>query len=134
VAEWQTRWIQNPLSARACGFKSRSRHHALGPTPPILFHPMDIQKSLSELGERLTRTREDLRIVEEQLLFQMDVLEEAKTRMLVAETPLADREFRVAREDHDRLVEERARVSAEIAELQMEQDRLLDRMLAVPPV
>jgi hypothetical protein len=95
---------------------------------------MDIQKSLSELGERLTRTREDLRIVEEQLLFQMDVLEEAKTRMLVAETPLADREFRVAREDHDRLVEERARVSAEIAELQMEQDRLLDRMLAVPPV
>jgi hypothetical protein len=95
---------------------------------------MDIQKSLSDLGERLTRTREDLRIVEEQLLFQMDVLEEAKTRMLVAETPLADREFRVAREDHDRLVEERARVSAEIAELQAEQDRLLDRMLAVPPV
>jgi hypothetical protein len=22
VAEWQTRWIQNPLSERACGFKS----------------------------------------------------------------------------------------------------------------
>lgn len=95
---------------------------------------MDIQKSLSQLGDRISRAREDLRIVEEQLLFQMDVLEEAKTRMLVAETPLADREFRVAREDHDRLVEERNRVGREIAELQREQDRLLDRMLASPPV
>ena len=101
---------------------------------PILRRPMDISKSLSQLGDRLTRAREDLRIVEEQLLFQMDVLEEAKTRMLVAETPLADREYRIAREDHDRLVEERARVTAEIAELQQEQDRLLDRMLATPPV
>jgi hypothetical protein len=95
---------------------------------------MDIQKSLSQLGDRLTRAKEDLRIVEEQLLFQMDVLEEAKTRMLVAETPLADREYRVAREDHDRLVTERARVTAEITELAQEQDRLLDRMLATPPV
>ncbi|MFP5352685.1 MAG: hypothetical protein ACLGIB_08995 [Actinomycetota bacterium] len=95
---------------------------------------MDIQKSLSEVGDRLTRAKEDLRIVEEQLLFQMDVLEEAKTRMLVAETPLADREFRVAREDHDRLVQERERVQKQIAELQGEQDRLLDRMLATPPV
>lgn len=95
---------------------------------------MDIQKSLSEVGDRLTRAKEDLRIVEEQLLFQMDVLEEAKTRMLVAETPLADREFRVAREDHDRLVQERERVQKQIVELQGEQDRLLDRMLATPPV
>jgi len=95
---------------------------------------MDIQKSLSETGDRLTRAKEDLRIVEEQLLFQMDVLEEAKTRMLVAETPLADREFRIAREDHDRLAEERDRVTQEIVELQGEQDRLLDRMLATPPV
>ena len=26
VAEWQTRRIQNPLPARACGFKSHLRH------------------------------------------------------------------------------------------------------------
>jgi hypothetical protein len=90
---------------------------------------MDIQKSLAELGERINRARADLRIVEEQLLFQMDVLEEAKTRMLVAETPLADREYRIARDDHERLTKERERVTAEITELQQEQDRLLDRML-----
>jgi hypothetical protein len=67
--------------------------------------------------------------VEEQLLFQTDVLEDAKTRMLVAETPLADREYRIARDDLRRMEAERARVQASIAELQAEQDRLLDRML-----
>lgn len=76
------------------------------------------------------RAREDLRIVEEQIVFQADVVEEAKTRMLVSETPLADREFRIARDDHERLLKERERVAAEIVELQAEQDRLLDRMLA----
>ena len=90
---------------------------------------MDIHQSLSQLNDRLHRARQDLRIVEEQLLFQMDVLEDAKTRMAVAETPIADREFRIARDDHARLVKEQERVAAEIAELQREQDRLLDRML-----
>ena len=28
VAEWQTRWTQNPLSARTCGFKSRPGHQS----------------------------------------------------------------------------------------------------------
>lgn len=90
---------------------------------------MDIERSLAEIGERIGRAREDLRIVEEQVLFQMDVVEEAKTRMLVSETPLADREFRIARDDLQRLESQRAEVTAEIAELQKEQDRLLDRMI-----
>ena len=94
---------------------------------------MQIQKTLSQLGERLTKAREDLRIVEEQLLFQTDVVEEAKTRMLVSETPLADREFRIARDDLDRLVRQRDKVMTQIVELRGEQDRLLDRMLSSHP-
>lgn len=90
---------------------------------------MPIEKSLADLGDRLTKSREDLRIAEEQILFQMDVLEEAKTRMLVSETPLADREFRIARDDHERLVKHRDEIASAIAEVQREQDRLLDRML-----
>jgi hypothetical protein len=90
---------------------------------------MHLERTLSEIGDRLKRAREELRIVEEQLLFQMDVLEEAKTRMLVSETPLADREFRVARDDHERLLRQRDDFQTEIADLQTEQDRLLDRML-----
>ena len=90
---------------------------------------MDIQKSLAEVGERLTKARDELRIAEEQLLFQMDVVEETKTRMLVAETPLADREYRIARDDYERLQRQRDEAQAEITALQSEQDRLLDRML-----
>jgi len=88
-----------------------------------------IQKSLAEIAGRLTKARAELHIVEEQLLYQTDVLEDAKTRMLVSETPLADRVFRDARDDHENLKRQRDRAQAEIADLQAEQDRLLDRML-----
>ncbi len=94
---------------------------------------MHIQKVLSQIGDRLAKAQEDLRIAEEQLLFQMDVVEEAKTRMLVAETPLAEREHRIARDDYERLERQRAEAQARIAELQREQDRLLDRMLGTTP-
>lgn len=90
---------------------------------------MNIEKSLAEIGDRLNKAKNDLRIVEEQVLFQMDVMEEAKTRALVAETPLADREYRTARDDYDRLTRQREEVQRDILDLQKEQDRLLDRML-----
>jgi hypothetical protein len=90
---------------------------------------MQIDRSMTELGGRLARARADLRILEEQLLFALDTLEEAKTRMLVAETPLADREFRIARDDYDRLERQRLDTSERITELQREQDRLLDGLL-----
>ena len=90
---------------------------------------MQIDRSMTELGGRLARARADLRILEEQLLFALDTLEEAKTRMLVAETPLADREFRIAREDYDRLERQHSETSERITELQREQDRLLDGLL-----
>src|SRR5687767_6639054 len=75
-----------------------------------------------------SKAREELAVLEEQLFFQIDVLEEANTRMVVAETPLAEREYRVAKEDHSRLERERERVLANIEELKREQDRLLDLM------
>jgi chromosome segregation ATPase len=90
---------------------------------------MHIHKSLSSLGGELERARQELRIVEEQILFQMDVAEEERTRMLVAETPLAERNYRIARDDLERMHKERQRVSQDIERLRTEQDRLLDRML-----
>ncbi len=90
---------------------------------------MNLQKNLAELTERLRRMRTDLRIIEEQLLFQLDVVEDARTRMLVAETPLGDREYDVARDDYERMNKERSRLLAGIHDAQLEQDALLDRML-----
>ena len=91
---------------------------------------MQIEKRMAQVAARITKAREELRIIEEQMLFQMDVVEETKVRMAVAETPLADREYRVARDDYERMVKERDRINGEIAELQREQDRILDDMSA----
>ena len=96
------------------------------PVSTYTFFPMNVQKAFAQIGDRLAKAREELRILEEQIFFQMDVLEEANTRMVVSETPLADREHRIAKEDHARLERERAKVLADIDELKREQDRLLD--------
>lgn len=87
---------------------------------------MNVQKAFAQIEDRLAKAREELHILEEQLFFQIDVLEEANTRMVVAETPLAEREYRVAKDDHQRLEQERARVLNTIEELKRDQDKLLD--------
>jgi hypothetical protein len=90
---------------------------------------MKVERTLVQVGDRLARAREELRIVEEQLLFQIDVAEEAHTRALMSETPLADREYRMARDDLHRLESERSRLHLQISEIRDEQNKLLDRML-----
>jgi hypothetical protein len=90
---------------------------------------VNIERRLSDIRGLLARAQEDLRITDEQVAFQRDVAAEAETRMVVSETPLADREYRTARDDLVRLERQRARVAAELAELRAVQDRLLDRML-----
>lgn len=52
-------------------------------------------------------------------------------RRLVAQTPLADREWREARTDHERHARLLEETLAEVAELAAERDRLLDRLLDV---
>jgi hypothetical protein len=90
---------------------------------------MQIEKSLAEINDRLAKAQDDLRIAEEQLLFQMDLLEETKTRAVVAETPLAHREQQEAEADYERMVRQRDEAARQISSLKSEQDRLLDRML-----
>lgn len=90
---------------------------------------MRLERALAEIGERLTKAQEELRIAEEQLVYQADVAEEAKTRALVAETPLADREHQEAKADHERMVRIRDAARREVADLKAEQDKILDRML-----
>jgi hypothetical protein len=87
---------------------------------------MRLEQRLASVGERLQRARRDLQISEEQLAFQTEVADEAQTRMLVAETPLADREAREAREDLVRLRRQRDDARSVVEELEREQDRLLD--------
>ena len=39
VAKWQTRWLQVPVPARACGFKSRLAHAMKTPVEILGFFP-----------------------------------------------------------------------------------------------
>ncbi|HYI45925.1 MAG TPA: hypothetical protein VE174_10765 [Actinomycetota bacterium] len=89
---------------------------------------MNVQKAFAQIEDRLRKAREELAIIEEQIFFQMDVVEEANTRMVVAETPLAEREYRLAKEDHARLEQERTRILSTIEELKRDQDKLLDHL------
>ena len=114
--------VQIPPPARATEFADPKD------PAPILFGPMNIEQAFAQIGDRLAKAREELHILEEQIFFQIDVLEEAKTRMVVSETPLGEREYRIARDDHARLEAERAKVLETIEELKREQDRLLDVM------
>jgi chromosome segregation ATPase len=92
-------------------------------------------RETTRLRERLARTQDQLRrvraterVLVEQVAYLDEVAADAETRKLVAQTPLADREWREARTDLDRhtaLLDETRR---EAAELLAEQDRLLERL------
>ena len=89
---------------------------------------MRLEQRLANLGERLQEARRDLQISEEQLAFQAEVADDAQTRMLVAGTPLADREAREARDDLARLRRQRDDARSFVDDLVRERDRLLDRL------
>ncbi len=91
---------------------------------------MEISDRLSALSGELAEEQTQLRILEEQVTFQQEVAEEARIRALVSETPLADREARIATDDLARLVRSRDEALNRLAELRAEQDTLLERMLA----
>jgi chromosome segregation ATPase len=89
-----------------------------------------VRRRLSSLSEEITRARQELSILREQLAFQHEVLEETRVRMLVAETPLADRDFQIAADDHRRVERLAAEAERTVSELLGEQDRLLAALSA----
>ena len=89
-----------------------------------------LQRRLVDVSERLKRLRAELGVTEEQLAFLVDEAEDARLRALVAETPLADVEARDARRQTDALARHRDSLRANVAELEREQDSLLDRISA----
>ena len=89
----------------------------------------NLQKRLEDTRTQLTRAREELRILEEQVAFQQGVVDDAEVSAVVAETPLAHREQQEADGDLRRLRTQRDEVRARVAELIREQDELLDEVL-----
>jgi predicted nucleic acid-binding Zn-ribbon protein len=89
-----------------------------------------LQRRLVDVSERLKRLRTELAVTDEQVTFLESEADDARLRALVAETPLGDVEARDARRHADALAHHRDALAASIAELEREQDALLDRMAA----
>src|SRR5579863_3730829 len=94
------------------------------------------ERKLFDVAQRLKRAREQLAVIEEQLAVMADAADEARIRSLVSETPLAHREYAEAQRHADAMERSRRTVAAEVAELQVAQDELLDRLIRddAPPV
>ena len=89
-----------------------------------------LERRLTELSERLKELRADLVRTDEQLAPLADAADDARLRALVSETPLADREHHEAKKHADAMGRHRAAVTAQIEQLERQQDELLDRLMA----
>jgi hypothetical protein len=89
-----------------------------------------VEKQLSASAERLRRLRNELAVIDEQLVSLADTVDESRLRAIVSETPLADREHTEARRHADAMAGQRARVVDSIGRLERSRDELLDRLLA----
>ncbi len=83
---------------------------------------------LAALSNEIAEARTALRILDEQLTYIAEISEDARIRSLVAETPLADREAREARDDLERMRRSRDEAAHRVETLLAEQDRLLERL------
>ena len=89
----------------------------------------NVKKRLEELGTEMSRLREMLRILDEQVAYIAEQAEDAETRAIVASTPLADRERRETAQDLRRVRRQRDETASRLQEMNREQDRLLERLL-----
>lgn len=87
-----------------------------------------VREQLARVQEDLKRVRAEERVLAEQVAHLSEVADAAETRHLVAQTPLADREWRVARTDRDRHAALLDEARHEADRLLAERDRLLDQL------
>ena len=88
------------------------------------------ERRLTQVATRLRTLREELAIIDEQLSQLVDEADDLALRALVSETPSASYESNDARKHADAMRRHREHVVAEIAELEVRQDQLLDRLSA----
>ena len=87
-----------------------------------------VSRHLSSLSDEIVRTRALLRRLRDRLEVQQAAVEENRLRMLIAETPLADRDLHVAAEGFLLLSQEVRRVEAVLDSLTSEEARLSRRL------
>ena len=89
-----------------------------------------LQRRLIDVSDRLKRLRAELAVSDEQCTHFEAEAEDARLRSLVSETPMADAEARETRRHSDAQIRQRDTLRRAVAELEAEQNALLDRMAA----
>lgn len=88
-----------------------------------------VERRLSSLSTRLRALRDELAVTDEQLVVLAEEASDLRLRSFVSETALAERDHRDAERHAEAMRRHRAELVAEIAQVEAEQDRLLDRLL-----
>ncbi|MDQ3544162.1 MAG: hypothetical protein M3431_09930 [Actinomycetota bacterium] len=86
------------------------------------------ERRLTQVASRLRSLRDELAMIDEQLLQFTDDAEEMSLRALMSETPQASYESNEARKHADAMRKHRAHVATEITDLEQRQDQLLDQL------
>lgn len=90
-----------------------------------------LRRKLSKVSAELRRLREELEVVEHQLVYVTEVAEQAETRSIVSDDPTASHEAREATKDLTATTRDRDAKRARIEMLEAKQDELLDKMTKV---
>jgi hypothetical protein len=88
-----------------------------------------VRRRLTDVHQRLVKARQELAIVEEQLLVFDETADDARIRSLVSETPLANHDWNEARRHADAMRRGRDDLRARVAELERAQDELLSKLV-----
>jgi len=91
-----------------------------------------VERSLRDVHNRLVRARQELAVLDEQLLVFTDTADDARIRSLVSETPLAGHEYASAQRHADAAMAARGRILATISDLERRQDELLGQLVPDP--
>ena len=88
-----------------------------------------IERRLVDVNKRLQRAREELVVLDEQLVALSDSADEMRIRALVSDSMMAEREYREAERAAEAMRRSRDAAKALIAELERTQDELLDKLV-----
>ncbi|HLF70184.1 MAG TPA: hypothetical protein VI541_04440, partial [Actinomycetota bacterium] len=88
-----------------------------------------VLRRLDQINTEMARYKEELRVATEQLSYQGEVADEAKTRMLVSDTPASRREFKEAEGDLELHRRNHQEMAKKIRELEAQRDRLLEELI-----
>jgi hypothetical protein len=88
-------------------------------------HRALLERRIRDTHARLVRAREELAVIDEQLVVVRESLDEARVRALVSETPLATQEHNEAARHAEAMERARDALHKTVLDLEYRQDELL---------